>query len=119
MTERQRLRTICHITTQSAWEQAVGAGLYSPDTLETERFIHCSTAEQVLTVANTFYRGENDLVLLFIDEESVEAPIYYEPPADNLASAERFPHIYGPINLDAVIWALPFVPDAQGQFYLP
>jgi uncharacterized protein (DUF952 family) len=119
MAEQQQFTMILHIAHKHDWERAAETGSYTVDTLQTEGFIHCSTAEQVVRIANLFYRGQHDLVLLFIDAKSLEAPIRYEPPAEDPASAERFPHIYGPINVDAVLWALPFAPDEHGHFWLP
>lgn len=119
MSEQQQFKTILHIAHQQDWERAAETGSYTPDSLQSEGFIHCSTAEQVVRIANLFYRGQRDLVLLFIDEKSLEAPICYEPPNEDPESSERFPHIYGPINLEAVLWALPFTPDEHGHFWLP
>jgi uncharacterized protein (DUF952 family) len=82
----------------------------------TEGFIHCSTPEQVLRVANARFRGREDLVLLLIDSGMIAAEIRYE----NLEGGnERFPHIYGPLNLEAVINVLDFEPQADGTFLLP
>ena len=90
---------ICHITTVDHWEDAQRAGTYEGDTLATEGFIHCSTREQVAVVANARFRGREDLVVLHIDESRLSAPVKYE----NLEGGEElFPHIYGPLNLDAV-----------------
>ncbi len=94
---------IFHIARQIDWQAAQAAGSYRVASLEHEGFIHCSTAEQVAGVANRFYRGQADLVLLHIDPQRVQAPLRYEAPAEAPASSERFPHIYGPLNLDAVV----------------
>jgi uncharacterized protein (DUF952 family)/RimJ/RimL family protein N-acetyltransferase len=110
-------RTIFHITTRTQWEGARIAGIYRGDTLETEGFIHCSTASQVVSVANAIFRGRRDLVLLQIDSVRVHAPIRYEPP--DASEPNRFPHIYGPLNTDAVRDALPFPPEPDGSFQLP
>ena len=56
-------------------------------------------------MANAFYQGVPDLVLLTIDTERVASPIRYElVPGQDLP----YPHIYGPLNLDAVIDTRPF-----------
>jgi len=88
-----------HITTQDAWDEAARAGSYRADTLETEGFIHCSSAEQVAEVANVRFRGREDLVLLWIEPERVRAEIKYEDASDGSGT---FPHIYGPLDIDAV-----------------
>jgi uncharacterized protein (DUF952 family) len=107
---------ILHITRKDEWEQARASGSYRADTLETQGFIHCSTRQQVIRVANSLFRGHDDLVLLCIDSNRVEATIHYE----NLAGGdERFPHIYGPLNVEAVICVLDFKPQADGTFTLP
>ncbi len=107
---------ILHITTRTDWEAAQNVGAYQLDTLDTEGFIHCSTPEQVLGPANEFYRGRSDLVLLVIDPERLAADLVYE---DLYGSGIAFPHIYGPLNLDAVAGVVPFPPRPDGSFELP
>lgn len=106
---------ILHITSRNDWEQAVAAGVYRGDTLDSEGFIHCSASRQILGVAEAFYRGRNGLVLLEIDPERVVAPIRWEA----IAAPEPFPHIYGPLNVDAVVAVWDFEPLPGGSFELP
>lgn len=103
-----------HITTRTAWEAARQAGEYRPESLHTEGFIHCSTPLQVVRTAARFYRGQHDLVLLLIDPAELQADLRYEAADDDL-----FPHIYGPLNLDAVIDVVPFPPREDDTFVLP
>jgi len=63
-------------------------------------FIHCSYDHQVQRIADLVYRGRDDVLLLEIDPARVDAPIEVEDLDD---SGERFPHIYGPLNRDAVV----------------
>ena len=107
---------ILHITTRDDWEAAQAKGDYRLNTLATEGFIHCSTPEQVLGPANEFYRGRPDLLLLVIDPARLEAKLVYE---DLYESGTIFPHIYGPLNLDAVINVLPFPMRTDGTFEMP
>jgi uncharacterized protein (DUF952 family) len=82
-------------------------------TLAQEGFIHASSAPQVARVANAFYRGEPDLLLLVIDPDRVDADVRYEPvPGQDL----EYPHIYGPLNPSAVVQTRPFTPGPDGQF---
>lgn len=108
---------IYHIADFKRWEEALSAGLYEGDTLETEGFIHCSKKEQVLTVANNFYRGQAGLVLLCIDPDRLAAELKYEPGAHG--EPELFPHVYGPLNIDAVVEVLDFPPGEDGLFVFP
>jgi uncharacterized protein (DUF952 family) len=108
---------IYHIATAADWAQAQAVGQYTTSTLgrtlADEGFIHASTAEQVAPVANMFYQGRPDLVLLVVDPDRVKPDIRLEPVP---GWAEPFPHIYGPLNTDAVLETRPLEPDAQGQF---
>ncbi len=108
--------TILHITPRSVWEAAQRTGSYRGDTLDTEGFIHCSTHAQVLGPANLRFHGQRDLLLLRIDPAKVQSDIVYEDCYD---SGEAFPHIYGPLNLDAVIETIDFPPNPDGFFALP
>ena len=106
---------ILHITSRSAWQQADRLGRYDSDTLTSEGFMHCSTPAQLLATANRFFLGQSGLVLVCIDSDRVEAEIRYEESEPG----ERFPHIYGPLNLDAVTQVLEFEPQSDGSFTLP
>jgi uncharacterized protein (DUF952 family) len=112
---------IYHITTRPAWIDATRNGAYTAPTLATEGFIHCSTAAQVLPVAQQFYRGQRGLLLLVIDTRQLTAEVKWEgamPPA-GLARSAAFPHVYGPIPLEAVVQTLEFEPNNEGKFTLP
>jgi len=110
------MRYIVHITTLGAWENAKLIGYYKGDTLETEGFIHCSNPNQVVTVANTRFRTQRDLVLLAIDRKLVKSPVREE----NLEGGDDlFPHIYGPLGIDSIIAVFNFSPDDNGNFDLP
>jgi uncharacterized protein (DUF952 family) len=119
------MTTILHITSRGAWEEARSIGLYAPDSLRAEGFIHFSTPAQVTRVANAFYRGQRDLVLLVIDSERLTSPLKWEAPVHPAGAdvppdfSEQFPHLYGPLNVDAVARALDFAPNADGDFVLP
>lgn len=88
---------ILHITTRSAWEQALGNGSYEPASLAREGFIHLSEPHQVAAVAKARYAGVDDLVLLHVSTDRLSAPLKYES-----ADGDTFPHLYGALNLDAV-----------------
>jgi|ERR1700677_996429 len=112
---------IFHIAVRGEWDAAARDVGYMPPSLTAEGFIHCSTREQVIVTANLFYRGRSDLVLLVIDENLLAAPLRYEtPPGKNdVRAALSFPHIYGPLNLNAVISAERLPCTADGSFALP
>src|SRR5690625_65879 len=69
---------IYHITTPEAWDEAKHTGAYQADSLTTEGFIHCSTAEQVANVANTLFRGARGLIPRHIDPARLTSPLTYE-----------------------------------------
>jgi uncharacterized protein (DUF952 family) len=107
------MKKILHIAAKDKWTKE--AKEYRADTLETQGFIHCSTPEQVIEVANYLFSERNDLLLLVIDEEKVQAHIKYEDGGNG----KFYPHIYGPLNTDAVISVLEFKPEKDGLFTLP
>ena len=106
---------LLHITSRAQWDRARFAGAYRTGSLDTEGFIHCSTRNQVLDVANAHFQGQSDLVLLCIESSRVQAPIQF----DAIETGERFPHIYGPLNTDAVTRSVPFSAGPDGRFTLP
>ena len=102
---------LIHLCQRSAWINALAAGEYRAASLESEGFIHCSRPEQILAVANNFYRSLDDLVLLWIEPGRVQPEIRWEQ-ADN----QVFPHVYGPLNLDAVLAVSPLKSDSDRIF---
>ena len=94
---------ILHVTSRVAWSLAEAQGQYEADSLAGQGFIHCSRISQVMRVANVFYSGQPGLVLLVIDPARLGSELRWEPGAD--LATELFPHVYGPINLDAVLQA--------------
>jgi glutathione S-transferase len=108
-----------HIVDADDWARAEAEGAFAGSTrgrtLTDEGFIHCSLAHQVEAVANLVYGGVGGLLLLTIDPERVHAPIRYDPAE----TGEEFPHIYGPLNIDAVVAVQPFTPGPDGHFHFP
>jgi uncharacterized protein (DUF952 family) len=101
---------IYHIADKLAWQQAQTNDEYVHPSLKEEGFIHCSIPQQILGVTERYYQGVSGLVLLKINSEKVQAEIKYE---------NDFPHIYGPINIDAVEDEMDFPCKADGSFELP
>lgn len=116
MTHQHQEELLYHILSKAAWEHAQEQGRYTPESLETVGFIHCSTIEQVLGSAQGFFKGQDGLLLLTIDASAVDHELRTE---DLAGEGMQFPHIYGPLNLDAVVGAAPLQKDATGDFVLP
>ena len=120
---------IFHITSRADWEAAQGKGEYTAESLQAEGFIHCSTIAQVLPVAEMFFKGQQSgLVLLVIEPTHLSSELKWEHPSCGGTTApppgvpegdNKFPHVYGPINLDAIVNVHDFIRDAHGNFQLP
>ena len=93
-----------HLAASADWERRAD-GHYAPAGLEPEGFVHLCTPEQLDGVVDRYYRGRDDLVLLTVRTDRLDAPLVWE---DTTGSGQDFPHVYGPIALTAVVSALPF-----------
>lgn len=114
---------ICHITTRAAWEAAQGSGQFLSPEFDAHGFIHCSTSEQVVLVLNAFFRGRSGLILLVIDPAKLKSEVRWEPPdatvrMPGFTENAVFPHVYGPINMDAVARTVNLDPTETGSFIL-
>jgi len=87
-----------HITTRVAWEAARTSGEYRAASLASEGFVHLSEERQWPGTLKRFFAGQRGLVLLVIDSARLRAAVKYEA-----ADGDRFPHLYGALNLDAVV----------------
>lgn len=92
-----------HIVAQVDWDTAQRQGIYRAASLESEGFIHLSRREQVIGTANRFYRGQTGLVLLEIQSDRLQSQLRY----DTVPGHGTFPHLYGPLSLDAVVKVWP------------
>lgn len=91
---------IYHVITKTAWQQALEKGFYEAPSLAKEGFIHCSKKEQVQGVLERYYKNASELLLLHVDESKLTVKLKYElSPSVN----EEFPHLYGGLNLEAVV----------------
>jgi uncharacterized protein (DUF952 family) len=91
---------IYHVVSKSNWERSLLQGFYEADSLAKEGFIHASKEHQVAGVLERYYRHQPNLLLLHIDESKLTAALKYEMAA---SVHEEFPHIFGKLNLDAVV----------------
>ena len=107
---------ILHITTPAEWEQAQSQESYKADSLTSEGFIHCSTFQQVTGVVNQWFKGKSGLLLLVIDTNKLQHELKYE---DSYGHGDEFPHLYGALNLDAVIDQVALEPNTDGDFDYP
>lgn len=114
---------ILHITTHEDWKKAQNFGEYSAASLQSKGFMHCSTVKQTIDTANLFFKGQQGLVLLCIDENKLESECKYENPTGGGKHdpnvGNLFPHIYGSINISAVIKVIDFPANEYGLFVLP
>ena len=105
---------IYHLALADDWADSLASGRdYATSTLgislEQQGFIHCSFADQVQRIADLFYRGRRDVVLLRIDPTLLTSPVRVEE-----ADADAFPHVYGPLDLEAVLDARPWHSSRTG-----
>ena len=109
--------SIFHIATAEAWAAANEAGTdYRPEAFDADGFVHCSLAGQVAGTLTGWFAGRDGLVLLEIDPAPLGDALVIE--AGSLGEADRFPHVYGPIPLHAVVAANPLSRDANGRHAL-
>ena len=98
------------------WDLAQGAGRYWTTAVApaaSAGLIQAVTADQVEDFINANYRWAEDLMVLVIDTTRLTAEFRYERLGESLRS---FPCIYGPLNLEAVMGAIPLDPDTEGLF---
>jgi uncharacterized protein (DUF952 family) len=110
--------TIYHLTPVAYFNTFALDQDYVPEPFANEGFIHCTRGADLLAyVANNFYRGESgDFVMLVIDVDALRSPLKYEA----LGGAHiPFPHIYGPLNRDAIVEVVKMPRAADGTFLVP
>jgi uncharacterized protein (DUF952 family) len=91
---------IYHVTSAAEWKAAKENGSYETPSLKEEGFIHCSHENQVAGVLERYFSGKKDLVKLVIDTDLLTSRFVFEWSP---STEDTFPHVYGTINVDAVV----------------
>ncbi|WP_024581779.1 MULTISPECIES: DUF952 domain-containing protein [Bradyrhizobium] len=107
---------IYKITPASAWREAERQGVYrgSPDD-NRDGFIHFSTASQVAETARKHYHGQTGLFLVAIDANALGDALRWERSRND----ELFPHLYGELDLGAVVEILDLRARSDGGHDVP
>jgi len=104
---------IYHLVKKADWQAARTNVQYRAVSLDAEGFIHCCGDEaQMLGVANARFTGEEAVLVLDVDTDRLLSPVKYEASR----SGGIYPHIYGPLNLDAVRLVRSLLTDSRGRF---
>ena len=98
----ERPERIVHLCTPQEWLEQRNLAEFRDLSLQQEGFIHCSQPEQIIEVANRYYHDRPEMVVLWIDPARLASEIRWEQ-----AGNTYYPHVYGPINLDAIDAATP------------
>ena len=110
------MTTIYKICTASEWHEAEHAGVYRGSAVDhRDGFIHFSTAEQSVETASKWFAGQRDLVLVAVDASVLGARLKWEPSR----GGALFPHLYGDLELTAVLRVDPLPLDASGRHAFP
>jgi uncharacterized protein (DUF952 family) len=116
------LALILHLLAERDWSAIpLGSAAYAPASIASEGFVHCTDGDAVLLgVANAFYvSAPGEHLVLTLDEDLLtsavvrEAPSPAPPPGHDVV---LFPHVYGPLDLDAVVEVRRLVRDDDGRF---
>lgn len=109
-------KLIYKICPASMWQTAEREGMFHGAPVDlADGFIHFSTAEQVRETAAKHFSGQNDLVLLAVDEDMLGAALKYEISRGGLL----FPHLYASLPCNIIAWVKPLPLGADGQHQFP
>jgi uncharacterized protein (DUF952 family) len=108
--------TVYKIVAADLWQAAADSGVFAGAGIDlSDGFIHLSTGAQARRTAALYFAGQDNLVLVAVDEASLGDALKYEPSRDG----DLFPHLYGSLPLTAVRSALPLPLDADGHHIFP
>jgi uncharacterized protein (DUF952 family) len=107
---------IYKIVPASLWQDAQNSGEFKGAAVDlSDGFIHFSTAEQAGETAARHFAGQEGLLLVAVDGEALGERLVYEPSR----GGALFPHLYGPLPLEAVLWQKPLPLGADGLHRFP
>jgi uncharacterized protein (DUF952 family) len=108
--------TVYKICARGLWEEAQRRGSFEGSAVDSrDGFIHFSTASQVRETAARHFAAVADLVLIAVDVGLLAESLRWEPSR----GGDLFPHLYGSLPLEAVLWTQPLPLDARGRHLFP
>jgi uncharacterized protein (DUF952 family) len=107
---------IYKICSEALWREAERVGVFAGAAIDLEDgYIHFSTAAQAPETAARHFAGQGDLVLVAIDAGALGDGLRWEPSR----GGDLFPHLYGPLRLDAVRWVRALPLGSHGRHVFP
>lgn len=107
---------IYKIVPATLWQDALNSGEFKGAAVDlSDGFIHFSTADQAGETAARHFAGQDGLLLVAVDGAMLGDRLVYEPSR----GGALFPHLYGPLPLDAVLWQKPLPLGANGMHQFP
>ncbi|MDD7965193.1 DUF952 domain-containing protein [Actinomycetospora lemnae] len=114
---------ILHLCTRDELEALRRDGARRPPSLDEVGFVHCSDPGTVHLPAARLFAGRTDVVVLVVDPARLDVPVRWEPGVGAGGTEDPrgpwFPHVYGPLPLDAVVAVHPLVAETDGSFRPP
>lgn len=108
--------TIYKIVPALLWQEARKNGIFKGAAIDlADGFIHFSTADQAVETGKRHFAGQTDLLLVAVDGDALGEALVYETSR----GGALFPHLYGPLPLDTVLWEKPLPLDADGVLIFP
>ncbi|MCA9344837.1 DUF952 domain-containing protein [Candidatus Saccharibacteria bacterium] len=115
------MKTIVVTSTDSLWNEAQKAKTYTQSTINSTLndvgFIHATSPDQTIAMLNRHFSDRDDIVLLLVDVEKVRSEIRFEKSLSSRGGI--YPHIYGPLNTDAVYDTIRPTKEHDGDFIVP
>ncbi len=103
---------IYHIISETEWENVKNNPFYEADSLKSEGFIHFSFKDQVCDTAFRYYPNQKDLLVMKASVSLLTSPLKIDP----VTATASFPHLYGPLNMEAVITTEKLILNQDGTY---
>lgn len=102
---------IYKILPRAEWSAAQAAGRFDGSAVDhQDGYIHFSTAAQASETARRYFAGQADLVVLEIEGDDLGDALKWEPSR----GGDLFPHLYGALDVGAVLAVHEAPPGADG-----
>jgi uncharacterized protein (DUF952 family) len=101
------------LSSQAEYQQAKLTGVLKRDSLQSEGFIHAAPQSQLNRLANKYHKNTEQPLILRVDKKLIVAEVKWEPATGGL-----YPHIYGTMNMDAVVDVKAIAVNSEGVFEL-